>query len=364
MYPSLLHLRPLLSVALLLAISVTATPQWASADTLHSPALTSDSDSVGWRPYSRLGWIYEMGSGWVWSPRMGVLYSDYFPWVFHQRLGWIATIGESEESSFYYSHAYGWIFAPPDSGSLMQVLSVDRWVDMQYSGKLRKGTVESPIRILPVGDSITSWNGSYRAPLQQMLKGDDYHFDFVGTQADVAQANHDGDHEGYSGNRIEQVYRILFGNPDAWGGPTEGNRIVHESQPDLILVLLGTNDLRQGLWPYAPGPGAKDIIGIYRNMLQDMNAVVPNARIIVCGLARNLTGDMADGEPVAQLIEPFNAALAVMVGELEAELLPVSYVDCYDALQPEHISDGIHPTTEGFRRLADVFFQGIREVTE
>jgi len=122
--------------------------------------------------------------------------------------------------------------------------------------------------------------------------------------------------------------------------------------------------LRQGHWPYEEAPGAIDTLGFYRSMLLDMAEAAPRARIIVCGLARNLAGDFDDGEPIAERIQPFNTALADLVTELAEDFILVTYVDCYDALKPEHIRDGLHPTAEGFRIMADVFYEGILEITD
>lgn len=241
---------------------------------------------------------------------------------------------------------------------------------------LEKGTAEAPIKILPLGDSITAWNGAYRAPLQKKLKADGYHYDFVGTQTDKYQSDHDGDHEGYSGARIDQVYDKLYGNPNAWGGAVEANDSVKNNQPDLILVMLGTNDMRQGLWPSSGwGDPSITILTNYEKLLRAMLKDSPEAEIILCGILRNTSGDIDpahdwekndtdNNEPIAPRIEPFNKALKEMVERLAAEGLAITWVNPHDAITEAMIRDGIHPTDEGFTVLGDVFYEGIVEITK
>jgi len=241
---------------------------------------------------------------------------------------------------------------------------------------LEKGTPEDPIRILPIGDSITSWNGGYRAPLQKKLKAAGYHFDFVGTQTDKNQSGHDGDHEGHSGCRINQVYDKIYGNPKAWGGPVEANHSVKNNQPDLILVMLGTNDMRQGLWPSSGwGNPDKTVLTLYGKLIRAMHNDAPEAEIILSGILRNTAGDIDpahdwekkdtdNNEPIAPRIEPFNKALKEMVETLAREGIPIHWVNPHDAIPEDMLRDGIHPTGEGFKALGNTFYQGIVEITE
>src|SRR2546427_13252520 len=69
-----------------------------------------------------------------------------------------------------------------------------------------------PIRILPLGDSITQgWivPGGYRLPLYQLLTNAGYNVDFTGTQTDNgAPGLPDPDHEGHPGWTIRQITAI------------------------------------------------------------------------------------------------------------------------------------------------------------
>ena len=78
----------------------------------------------------------------------------------------------------------------------------------------------SPIRIMPLGDSITAGSygagkdgaGGYRAPLWKMLKEENINIDFVGTLNDPYNAVFDADHEGWRGWRVDHAWKNILLN--------------------------------------------------------------------------------------------------------------------------------------------------------
>jgi len=94
-----------------------------------------------------------------------------------------------------------------------------------------------PIRILPLGDSITygaSVPGGYRLPLHQLLTNAGFNVDFLGTQTgNPAAGLPDPDHEGHSGWRIDQIDSIILAV------------FSQIADSDVILLLIGTNDYGQ-----------------------------------------------------------------------------------------------------------------------
>ncbi|NJO19795.1 MAG: hypothetical protein HC838_06605 [Spirulinaceae cyanobacterium RM2_2_10] len=92
------------------------------------------------------------------------------------------------------------------------------------------------LKIMPLGDSITDgYNlpGGYRFPLWQALRDRGYPIDFVGSQQNGPATWPEREHEGHSGWKIAQIHQRLTG----WLATT---------QPDIILLLIGTNDIAQG----------------------------------------------------------------------------------------------------------------------
>ena len=96
----------------------------------------------------------------------------------------------------------------------------------------------APIKIMPIGDSITygqGWDpqGGYRAVLREKLVTAGYDVDYVGTQSGnpgtLAQSG-DIQHEGHPGWTVERVTSALpewFAKVDA---------------PHVILLKIGTNN--------------------------------------------------------------------------------------------------------------------------
>ncbi|MEX2112505.1 MAG: GDSL-type esterase/lipase family protein, partial [Pirellulales bacterium] len=98
-----------------------------------------------------------------------------------------------------------------------------------------------PLRIMPLGDSITAGNdnfnltpGGYRTRLYGLLNAAGYDFDFVGSLATNPGPITDNDHQGHGGYTLAQLCETL--------GPS-----VVANQPGVVLLLGGTNDVTVAL---------------------------------------------------------------------------------------------------------------------
>src|SRR5689334_14209982 len=95
-------------------------------------------------------------------------------------------------------------------------------------------------KIMPLGDSITLGVGEptghpyagYRLPLWKLLGAAGHAFDFVGSARCGPPNLPDKDHEGHPGWTIAQLEELL---PQS----------LPHYRPDLILLVIGTNDLFQ-----------------------------------------------------------------------------------------------------------------------
>ena len=129
---------------------------------------------------------------------------------------------------------------------------------------------KEPVKILAVGDSITQGGKrtqkeyTYRLPLQKLLYEKGIEFDFVGSRQQgldegvtwphVAEGvPFDPDHEGYYGNKTEEVSRKL---KSAYGSAAVA--------PDIVLVHLGTNDQKNGDFENKVGAHLRDLISFVR----------------------------------------------------------------------------------------------------
>src|SRR5689334_1660355 len=94
-----------------------------------------------------------------------------------------------------------------------------------------------PVRIMPLGDSITAGPGCWRAKLWNRLQTNGFtNIDFVGTQSDGGGCNpgfaYDFDHEGHGGFSAT--------------GIADNNQLplwLTAARPDIVIVHLGTNDM-------------------------------------------------------------------------------------------------------------------------
>src|SRR4029450_4897378 len=106
----------------------------------------------------------------------------------------------------------------------------------------------------------------YRYYLWQQLQNEGFDVDFVGSQmaaydGDPPNFGFDQNHEGHANIRADESRD----NFRAW---------VEAADPDIVLLHIGTNDIRQGFGPQNPIDDIANIISI----LRDVN---PNVKILL-----------------------------------------------------------------------------------
>jgi len=214
--------------------------------------------------------------------------------------------------------------------------------------------VQSCAGIMPLGDSITlGVNGGYRNNLYTGLQQNNCGVDFVGTQFDVNTRVADKDHEGHPGFAIGDIASSV----NAW---------IASTQPNVVLLMIGTNDTA---W-WTNEDGAE--IGARHNALIDqLRAARPNAWIFVASIPPQtsvLIHGKADGNAAttsvdrAVLTQDFNAAIRANVAVRVAAGQRVRFVDVNSVLTTADLYDGIHPTEAAHARVAQVFLDWIRAV--
>lgn len=249
---------------------------------------------------------------------------------------------------------------------------------------------DQPLRIYPLGDSITYGTsslapvpGGYRDPLHALLGTLGIAHTFVGSQtgnptASLASAGQSA-HEGHPRYRIDQVTRGLTGTSgggsDAGGSWLLGRGSRPAIDPDVVLVLVGANDILTGYDPgtrYPTGSGAVDftyapqravfidhLAARLRTLVETLHQHRPHARLVVGTL-------LPIGERFCDAITPdYAPRVQELVRELGAEDRPVVLADTFSAfadtarggckIRPGMLSDPVHPTELGYRVLAHVF---------
>jgi lysophospholipase L1-like esterase len=125
-----------------------------------------------------------------------------------------------------------------------------------------------PVRIMPLGDSITAGPGCWRAMLWNHLQTTGYtSIDFVGSVPDGGcnyGFSYDADNEGHGGFSAT--------------GIADQNQLppwLAEARPDIVLMHLGTNDMWGGFIP------TSTVLAAYTKLVGQMRANNPNIKIIV-----------------------------------------------------------------------------------
>lgn len=200
-----------------------------------------------------------------------------------------------------------------------------------------------PLRIMPLGDSITVGSGGttnlggYRNKLFTLLTDSGYAPDFVGTQTNNSSLLADQNHQGQGGWRIAQIDSSI----EAWL-----NAVV---SPDFVLLHIGTNDF-----------GNNDNISTAINRLDALILKIatlrPNANIIVTNL-------MERGEPHNTNIQNlFNPQVPGIVDAHAALGRKVTFLDMRSAVPLADMPDNLHPNDTGYDKMADAWMGAIQAV--
>jgi lysophospholipase L1-like esterase len=206
---------------------------------------------------------------------------------------------------------------------------------------------------MPLGDSITlGTNGGYRNNVHTGLQRNNCGVAYVGTLFDPNTRVADKTHEGHTGFAIGDT----AGSVNAWLAST---------QPDIILLMIGTNDTAAFTNEDA------DEIGTRHNALIDqLRTVRPNAWIFVASIPPQssvLIHGKPDGNATtksvdrAVLTQQLDAVIRSNVTARVAAGQRVRFVDVNSVLTAADLSnDGIHPTEAAYAKVAQAFLDGMR----
>ena len=215
-----------------------------------------------------------------------------------------------------------------------------------------------PIRILPLGDSLTygvdldlSETTSPRVAYRKTLSANliDYFgaVAFVGNVDEYTTTVNDPyllRHSGYSGYVIEDVYHVQQ-HP---GIQPLVDDMIAKYQPDIVIMMLGTNDL--GL---ATMTG--EIIPRWENLVLQIEQQLPENGMVLCASLPPLA--RSTKEPI------FNEKMQARLRELALAGKKVGFADPNTPLSENEQaylnSDGVHFNTAGYRVIGTVFTDAI-----
>jgi lysophospholipase L1-like esterase len=213
------------------------------------------------------------------------------------------------------------------------------------SGLPTSPATAAPVRIMPLGDSITA-GSCWRAMLWDELRSAGYtNLDFVGTQpGGGCGIDHDGDNEGHGGFH---AYNIAAQNQlTPW---------LEATDPDIVLVHLGTNDI----WNRRP---TADIIEALGTLVDQMRRHNPTVTIL---MAQIIPVAPTSGCPecAAATVDLNNAILELVEEKSVSASSRIYAVDLWNDWDPSvDASDGVHTTSSGDRKMADRWFAALSAV--
>jgi lysophospholipase L1-like esterase len=227
-----------------------------------------------------------------------------------------------------------------------------------------------PLKIMGIGDSITddcSINGAWRLYLQPLLQTNGYPFTFVGRQssAAVAPSFTKVKHEGYCGAVIAPpgVFAVhSYTATNAYLLKIVADALaVTNNRPDLVLLLIGANDIGRGRDPYQVA--TQDMSKLLDLILSN----IPNAHIIISKItslqSANLPG-LTYGA-FATNVPIYNAALQSTVNQRRLLGQNVFLADMFSVVDYSTMfqSDHVHPNALGLRVMANEFLSRIEAIT-
>ncbi len=216
-------------------------------------------------------------------------------------------------------------------------------------------TCAAPVRIMPLGDSITAGKSSgvddvtrqisYRKDLWESLLAGSRSIDFVGSLINGEYyAGFDPQHEGHSGWTDAQIAFHIYDNG--------GENWLNLNPPDVILLHIGTNALN---------PDPVDVQNILNEI--DQYEATTNRTVIVV-LARII--DLVPNNPT---VHQFNDNVQAMAQVRIENGDKVILVDMEDgagliySLQPAgDMWDSLHPFASGYTKMASVWLDALDDI--
>ena len=198
----------------------------------------------------------------------------------------------------------------------------------------------NPIRIMPLGDSIThaQYNGyqSYRSYLWSKLQNASYSVDFVGSNHDGS--GFDNDHEGYGGYMTDDIASIVYG-------------LLGNNPPDIILLHIGSNDVSptQGR-DSSSVAGLEDILNEIDYYEDDYNHPI---RVVLATIINR--------REYHQTVRDYNRNLINLAQSRIANGDKITLVDMeYGAgLNVNDYADATHPDNSGYYKMSNIWFNAL-----
>ena len=195
---------------------------------------------------------------------------------------------------------------------------------------LKPSADNGPLKIACVGDSITQGSGaergkSYPSQLQELL----------GKEWKVMNF-------GVSGRTL-----LRKGDFPYWNEAAYQNAL--KSEPDAVIIMLGTNDTKPQNWKHE-----KEFAADYADLVKSFQALPSKPRIYVCR-------PCPVPEPGNFGINEKNLKVWIKRIDKLAKEMDLGVIEMYEALEdkPELLPDRVHPNTEGAAEMAAAAYEAL-----
>lgn len=207
-------------------------------------------------------------------------------------------------------------------------------------------TPSGPVRIMPMGDSITGSPGCWRGNLWQHLVDAGYEVDFVGSQNQAcAPSGSDANHEGHGGFQV--TGSVANGDTRRW---------LEQNTPEVLLLHFGTNDV----WSNVP---PAQILDAYTTIVTDLRRLNPDATILVAQIIPLQPAESFNCPDCGQRAVDLNSRIPAWAAGLSTARSPIVVVDQWSGFDPATDAyDGVHPDDSGNVKIAAKWFAALDRV--
>ncbi len=236
------------------------------------------------------------------------------------------------------------------AGFAAVVLTVTAWsapssppaLSSQYASPVAAtAALADPVRIMPLGDSITGSPGCWRALLWNRLQSTGHTaIDFVGTLGPQGCGQpYDGDNEGHGGYLTTNV-----ANQNLLPGWLSATR------PDIVLMHFGTNDVWSNIAPTT-------ILAAYSRLVDQMRASNPTMRILVAKIIPMAPSSCPE---CGQRAVALNNAIDGWAAGKTTTQSPIVVVDQWTGFNTATDTyDGVHPNAAGDQKMSDRWYPAL-----
>lgn len=231
-------------------------------------------------------------------------------------------------------------------------------------------TAGRPLKIMASGDSITDdcvFNGAWRLYLQPLLETNGYLFTFVGRQNSTPVGGFiQTAHEGYCGAVIAAPGVLTYAVHDYPGTNVYLQKTLADAltnlTPDLMLILIGVNDIGHGRDPWHTGTNDMS------HLLDLIFSNAPAAQVIIAKVSSISSATDIGGlnySLYAGNVPAYNAALQQVVNQRQAAGQNVFLADMFSAVNTTSMlnSDGLHPNALGLQAMAQEWLTRIQSIS-